>query len=68
MASNLAIDQALLEEALKVSGARTKKAAVTLALKEMIARRWAEENRANIDAFNKDVEARGLWSDTMRSW
>lgn len=39
MATNLAIDPELLEHALEVSGERTKKAAVTLALREFIARR-----------------------------
>jgi hypothetical protein len=39
MATNLSLDPELLERALAVSGARTKKAAVTLALEEFIARR-----------------------------
>jgi Arc/MetJ family transcription regulator len=39
MATNLSIDPELLERALEVSGERTKKAAVTLALEEFIARR-----------------------------
>ena len=39
MATNLAIDPELLERALAVSGERTKKAAVTKALNEFIARR-----------------------------
>jgi Arc/MetJ family transcription regulator len=39
MATNLAIDPDLLERALSVSGERTKKAAVTRALEEFIARR-----------------------------
>jgi hypothetical protein len=39
MATNLAIDPTLLELALEVSGERTKKAAVTKALQEFIARR-----------------------------
>ena len=39
MATNLAIDPALLDRALQVSGERTKKAAVTKALQEFIARR-----------------------------
>lgn len=39
MATNLAIDPQLIEQALKVSGERTKKAAVTKALEEFIARR-----------------------------
>lgn len=39
MATNLSIDPDLLERALAVSGERTKKAAVTKALQEFIARR-----------------------------
>ncbi len=39
MATNLSIDPNLINEALAVSGQKTKKAAVTLALKEFIARR-----------------------------
>jgi hypothetical protein len=39
MATNLSIDPELIELARKVSGERTKKAAVTKALQEFIARR-----------------------------
>jgi hypothetical protein len=39
MATNLSIDPVLIERALELSGERTKKAAVTRALKEFIARR-----------------------------
>ena len=39
MATNLSIDPDLLNRALAVSGERTKKAAVTKALQEFIARR-----------------------------
>jgi Arc/MetJ family transcription regulator len=39
MATNLSIDPKLLDRALEVSGEKTKKAAVTIALKEFIARR-----------------------------
>ena len=39
MATNLAIDDGLIERALTVSGEKTKKAAVTKALQEFIARR-----------------------------
>lgn len=39
MATNLSIDPKLLDHALEVSGEKTKKAAVTIALKEFIARR-----------------------------
>jgi Arc/MetJ family transcription regulator len=39
VATNLAIDPELLRTALAISGVRTKKEAVTLALQEFIARR-----------------------------
>ena len=42
MATNLSIDPELIEQARKVSGERTKKAAVTMALEEFIARRQQE--------------------------
>ena len=39
MKTNLALDPELVERALALSGERTKKAAVTLALEEFVARR-----------------------------
>ncbi|MBU6212815.1 MAG: type II toxin-antitoxin system VapB family antitoxin [Gammaproteobacteria bacterium] len=39
MATNLSIDPELIDEALALSGEKTKKAAVTRALQEFIARR-----------------------------
>jgi hypothetical protein len=39
MATNLSLDPKLIERALQLSGERTKKAAVTRALEEFIARR-----------------------------
>ncbi len=42
MATNLSIDPALIERARELSGERTKKAAVTKALQEFIARREQE--------------------------
>ena len=39
MATNLALDPDLIERALKVSGEKTKKAAITRALEEFITRR-----------------------------
>jgi hypothetical protein len=50
MATNLSIDPHLLEHALRVSGERTKKAAVTRALKEFIARR---EQKRLLGLFGK---------------
>ena len=39
MATNLSIDPKLIEEALEVSGEKTRRAAVTKALEEFVARR-----------------------------
>ncbi len=50
MATNLSIDPDLIDRALAVSGERTKKAAVTKALQEFIARR---EQKALLDLFGK---------------
>ena len=50
MATNLAIDPALLDRAVEVSGERTKKAAVTKALQEFIARR---EQRRVLELMGK---------------
>jgi Arc/MetJ family transcription regulator len=51
MATNLAIDPELLEKALIVSGEKTKKAAVTKALTEFIARREQKRILALFEKF-----------------
>ena len=50
MATNLSIDPELIERALALSGERTKKAAVTKALQEFIARR---EQKHLVELFGK---------------
>jgi hypothetical protein len=50
MATNLALDPKLLDQVLELSGEPTKRAAVTLALKEFIARR---EQKKIIELFGK---------------
>ena len=50
MATNLALDQDLLERAFQLSGETTKKAAVTRALQEFIARR---EQKRVAELFGK---------------
>ena len=50
MATNLALDPKLIDRALAISGEASKKAAVTLALKEFIARR---EQRKIVDLLGK---------------
>jgi hypothetical protein len=50
MAIGLTIDPALIEQALQISGERTKEAAVTKALQEFIARR---RQKRLLDLFGK---------------
>jgi hypothetical protein len=50
MATNLSLDPKLIERALELSGEKTKKAAVTRALEEFIARR---RQKAIIDLMGK---------------
>jgi Arc/MetJ family transcription regulator len=50
IATNLSIDPELIERALEVSGERTKKAAVTKALEEFIARR---QQKRMLELFGK---------------
>lgn len=50
MATNLSIDPELIERALALSGERTKKAAVTKALQEFIARR---QQKRVLELFGK---------------
>ncbi len=49
MATNLSIEPELLERAVQVSGEKTKTAAVTLALREFVARR---EQKRLLDLFD----------------
>ena len=50
MATNLAIDPQLIDRALELSGEKTKKAAVTRALEEFIARR---EQKKLLELFGR---------------
>ena len=67
-AANLSIRADLLEEAraYKINLSQTLEAAVAAELKKEKERRWREENRAAIDAYNRHIERDGLWSDGMR--
>jgi len=56
MATNLSIDPELIDKALEVSGEKTKKAAVTQALVEFIAKR----ERAKVKELFGQLE----WDDT----
>jgi hypothetical protein len=73
MATNLAIDPDLLERALAIGGEKTKKATVTVALEEFIARRaQAEilESRGKFDDWDPDydIEEERRASDRKLGW
>lgn len=59
MATNLAIDPELLERALAIGGQKTKKATVTVALEEFIARRAQArivDSRGKFDDWDPDYD------------
>lgn len=66
----MSIDKKLLEEAreknLKLSPILEE--ALRRSLKEERAARWLEENRKAIDAYNKEVDEHGVFSDGVRSF
>jgi antitoxin CcdA len=69
-AANLSIRTDLLEEAraFKINLSQTLEAALLVELKKEKERRWLEENRAAIDAYNRHVEEHGLFSDRFRTF
>jgi len=56
LATNLALDPALIERALELSGEKTKKAAVTKALEEFIARRQQKKLLELFDSLDWDPQ------------
>jgi antitoxin CcdA len=69
-AANLSVRADLLEEAraYKINLSQTLEAALLVELKREKERRWLEENRDAIDAYNRHVEAHGLFSDRFRTF
>lgn len=68
--ANLSIRADLLEEAraYKINLSQTLEAALQVELKKEKERRWLEENRAAIDAYNREIAEHGLFSDRFRSF
>lgn len=69
-AANLSVRADLLEEAraYKINLSQTLENALQVELKKEKERRWLEENRAAIDAYNRYVEKHGLFSDRFRTF
>lgn len=69
-AANLSVRADLLEEAraYKINLSQTLEAALQAELKKEKERRWREENRAAIEAYNREVARYGLLSDRYRTF
>ncbi len=69
-AANLSIRADLLEEAraLKINLSQTLETALANIVKQEKERRWLEENRAAIEAYNLHIEKHGLFSDRFRTF
>ncbi|GAB1392251.1 type II toxin-antitoxin system CcdA family antitoxin [Rhodocyclaceae bacterium] len=69
-AANLSVRADLLEEAraYKINLSQTLEAALQVELKKEKERRWLEENRAAIEAYNRHIEEHGLFSDKFRTF
>ena len=67
-ATNVSLNADLLAQArqLGVTLSQTLEDGVKARLAEERRRRWLEENREAIEAYNKHVEKYGLWSDGLR--
>ncbi len=58
MRTNLHLDEGLLDEAMRLSGARTKRAVIEEALRAYVAQRKSEERRASYRDRLTNLEAR----------
>jgi len=69
-AVNLSLDSDLLSQAkglgLNLSGVAEE--ALAYAVSARLAERWAEENREAIGAYNRRIEAAGVFSDGLRTF
>lgn len=69
-AANLSIRADLLDEAraYKINLSQTLETALTAEVKKEKERRWLEENRPAIEAYNRLIEREGLLSDSYRTF
>ena len=69
-AANLSVRADLLDEAraFKINLSPTLEAALQIELKKEKEHRWLEENRAAINAYNREIAEHGLWSDGLRQF
>ena len=68
--TNLSIDAALLEEArdLGINLSRSSEAGIRASVKAEKERRWLEENRPAIEAYNCWIAEHGMPFEDLRAW
>ena len=69
-AANLTVRADLLEEAraYKINLSQTLEAALAVELKKRRETAWLEENKAAIEAYNREIAEHGLYSDRFRQF
>ena len=69
-ATNLSLDAALVAEArgLELNLSRILEERLREVVQEERARRWLEENRAGLEAFEGFVEKHGIFNEDDREW
>jgi antitoxin CcdA len=69
-AANLSIDEHLLERAkrLGLNLSHVLETGLTQAIRERESEEWLKRNRAALDAYNRQVEEHGVYSDGLRSF
>jgi antitoxin CcdA len=69
-AANLTVRADLLEEARarKINLSQTLEAALQVELKKRREAEWLEQNKAAIEAYNREIAEHGLFSDAFRQF
>ena len=69
-AANLTVRADLLEEARarKINLSQTLENALAAELKKRREAEWLEQNKAAIEAYNREIAEHGLWSDGLRQF
>jgi len=69
-AANLSVRADLLEEARarKINLSQTLETALAAELKKRREAEWLEQNKAAIEAYNREIAEHGLWSDGLRQF
>jgi antitoxin CcdA len=69
-ATNLTVDEGLLEQAKKLglNISQVLEVGLERAIRERQAEEWLQRNRAALEAYNEEVEKRGVFSEGLRSF